>query len=478
MSLPKSWPLSIIFSLLCGGLLFLLTYGLPGRQKPGGLPPGGVLGGGFAALTLDESYPDRQIRELLAREGFKTTIGESSQWVFLDDFGSLEQIPLDEYWDRVEPFDPRNDGYAELLRSFFVSRGERRVFIDLGGAPLDLEGRVKAALGDIRYSLSVPASRRSPLAPGLLFVVAAGLTLLLAREISSTLIFLPLWAPLAGLGAEGFALTAVLTGFSRTLREPALDYFVARRHGTARGRALPPAGVWALCGLFPVIAVVLAVFGSYPLLTVPAALILVPLLLCFSLWDESRRELRDGHIRFRPVLITPLARRSGFYLPVMAPFAVAALALLLLSRLFPGVETAGKGVLPRTGWNIPPELNAERYQEHRAFQQAFSYTSLGGEESFYLHYSLAEDGLVLGDGSGEALVVETEGAIPPFPLASLIDFLAAYAYTGSDPAASRGDSPACPLIVLGLCVPLILRDWRWRKSREKLSMHKDKRIAA
>jgi hypothetical protein len=149
MSLPKSVGVSITVSLLCGGLVFVLSYGLPGRQKPA-LGRGGAPGEGFAALTLDASYPDRQIRELLAYGGVKTAIGESSQWVFLEDFGGLEQVPLDRYWERVEPFDPRNDGYAERLQSFFVFNGERRIFIGLKGAPLDLEGRVQAALGDIR----------------------------------------------------------------------------------------------------------------------------------------------------------------------------------------------------------------------------------------------------------------------------------------------------------------------------------------
>jgi hypothetical protein len=435
------------------------------------MSPGGVLGEGFAALTLDESYPDRQIREILAREGFKTTIGESSQWVFLDDFGGLEQVPLDSYWNRVEPFDPRNDGYAELLRSFFVSKGKRRIFIGLGGAPLDLEGRVRAALGDVRYSLSVLAPRRSRLVPALLFVAAAALTLLLSREIPAGLIFLPLWAPLAGLGAEGFALMAVLAGFSRALREPMLDYFVSRRY--RRGRALPPADVWMFCALFPLAAAFLAVFGRYPLLTIPAALLLVPLVLCVSLWAQS---CRDGHIRFKPVQITPMSRRPGFYLPVMAPFTLAALALLLLPKLFPGALSPGNAVPIHAEWSIPLELNAERYQEHRAFQQSFSYTSFGREESFYLRYSLAEDGLV--NGIGEATAMET-GGIPPFPLAPLIDFLVGYAYTDSGSVSSRrDDSPACLLIILILCVPLLLRDWWGWRIRGKLSMYMDKRIAA
>jgi hypothetical protein len=429
------------------------------------------------ALTLDASYPDRQIRELLAHEGLKTTIGESSQWVFLDDFGKLEQVPLDRYWDRVEPFDPRNDGYAEQLESFFVHKGERRIFISLKGAPVDIEGRVKAALGDIRYSLSVFGRRRSPLAPALLFGAAAALTLLLSREIHITLFFLPLWASLAGLGSAGFALIAVLAGLSRVLREPARDYFVSRRCGMTRGRTPPPADLWILSGLFLVAAALLAVLGRYPLLTIPAALILVPVVLCFALWTESCRGMREGHIRFKPVQIAPLAGRSGAYSPVMTPFALAALALPLLSGAFPATGGSGDLFPPRTGWNGASGLNAERYQEHAAFQQAFSYTSLGRGKAPYLRYSLAQDGFIDGNGSAEAVLAEA-GEIPPFPLAPLIDFLVNYAYTDPGPVSSPGESPVGALIALGLCVPLLLRDWRGRRMWGKLSMYMDKRIAA
>jgi hypothetical protein len=474
MSLLKSWCISISVSLLCGGLLFLLSYGLPGRQKPALRLQRGT---GFAALILDASYPDRQIRELLTREGITTTIGESSQWVLLDDFGKLEQVPLDMYWDRVEPFDPRNDGYAEYLQSFFVYRGERRIFISLKEAPLDLEGRIQAALGDIRYSFSVPAPRRSRLVPAVLFIAAAALTLLLSREILAASFFLPLWAPLAGLGAAGFALTAVLAGFARVLREPARDYFVSRRYGTTGSKALPPAGVWILCGLFPLAAVFLAIFGRYPPLTVPVALILVPLVLGFSLRAEFCRGLQEGHIRFKPVQIAPPARRA--YAPVMVPFLLAALALPLLSGVFPGAAggSAADPFPAWTGWKSPLELNAERYREHAAFQQAFSYTSLGGGESLYLRYSLAGDGLIDGSGSAEAVFAEPE-EIPPFPLASLVDFLANYAYTDHGPVSPQGESPLCLLIVLGLCVSLILWERRRRRIGGKLSMYMDKRIAA
>jgi hypothetical protein len=457
----------MLVSLLCGVLVFFLSYGLQGRRMPALVPPGE----GFVELILDASYPDRQIRDMLAREGLTTVIGESSQWVFLDDFGKLERIPLDLYGERVEPFDPRNDGYAEELRSFFVQKGKRRIFIGLKGAPLDLEGRIRAALGDI--SLAAHTPRRSPLAPALLFIAAAALTLLVSREILVTLFFLPLWAPLAGFGAPGFALMSVLAGLARVLREPAREYFVSRRHGTAGGKARRSPVLWVLSCLFLAAAALLAVFGRFPPLTVPGALICVPLILYVSLRTESCRGVQAGHIRFTPVQITPLARRPGAYSPSMVPFAVAALALQFLPLIVPGAA----GNLPRggSGWKSSPELNEERYRKHLAFQQAFSYTSLSAGESPYLRYSLAGDGLIDGNGSGEAVFAEPE-AIPPFSLAPLMDFLDTYAYTSSSPVASEGG--VCPFILLGLWIPLFLRDRRGRRMWGKLSIYIDKRIAA
>jgi hypothetical protein len=474
MSLPKSLWAVLPVSLLCGGLLFVLSHGLPGRHAGAPLFQRGLPGEGFAVLTLDASLPDRHIRELLAGQGLPALVGESSQWVFLDDFGRLERVPLDRYWDRLEPFDPRNDGYAERLRSFFVSQGERRIFIGLRGAPLNVADRVEAALGDIRYSLSALTPPRSWLVPAALFIAAAALTLLLSREIPLTLCFLPLWAPLAGLGAPGFALIAVTAGLGRILLEPIREYFVSRRYGMAGGTAPLPPGVLVFSGLFLAAAALLAVFGGLPPLTVPAALIGVSLVLCCSLRAESRRGAREGHIRFRPVQISPLTRRPGAWSPVTVPFGLAALALWLLSAVSPGTA-AGDPSRSWTGWKSPLELDEGSYLEHAAFQMAFSRTPLGGGESRYLRYSLAGDGLIEGAGSAETGEPE---AIPPFPLAPLMDFLAGYTYTGSEPPVVPRGERLCLLVVPGLWVFLILRDRRGRGIWGNLSVYRDKRIAA
>jgi hypothetical protein len=61
------------------------------------LSPARAVGGDYAALIFSESVPDREIRERLENNGLSGLISESGQWVLLDSFGSMEQIPLDEY---------------------------------------------------------------------------------------------------------------------------------------------------------------------------------------------------------------------------------------------------------------------------------------------------------------------------------------------------------------------------------------------
>jgi hypothetical protein len=476
MSFLKSIGIAMAASLACGALLFLASYGLPRGGNSAGqkndVQRAASRGDGYAVLTLDASYPDRLVRDLLAGKGIRSVTGESSQWVFLDDFGALERVPLDGYRDRVEDFDLRDDGYAEQLRSFFVFQGERRLFISLRGGFIDLEGRVNAALGDIPFSLSVLNPPQSVLLPGLLFAVAAALALLLSREAPLMALFLPLWAPLAGLGVPGFALLAALAGLCRILREPAREYFFSRRYGKADGSrpgALAGRGVWALSLVFLAAMGCVAAFGGLPPLAFPLAGLFSLAILCLSSWAEFCRGLSRGHVRFRPVPIADAARRRVSYLRVMVPFALAALALMVLPK-----PSGAPSSREWTGWESPARPSAEMYREHVAFQRSFSYAPLGGEPQPYLRYALAGDGLI--DGSGASPVESADfDEIPPFPLGGLIDFLDNYSYTDTGFNPPRRGELVCLLAVLALCVPRILRD-RW--GRGKLAMLREKRIAA
>ncbi|MDR2742135.1 MAG: hypothetical protein LBB98_08285 [Treponema sp.] len=486
MSFLKSLLISIAASLISGVLLFFLNGGITGF---GGRPVREGPKDGYAVLTLDASYPDRLIRELLTQKRIINTIGESSQWVFLDDFGELEKVPLDSYRDRVEPFDLRNDGYAERLRSFFVFQEERRLFIPLKGNFGDLEGRIRSALGDIPFSLAVLTPPGSVILPAVLFAAAAVFTLLLSGEALFTAFFLPLWAVLSALGVPGFALIAVLAGLSRLLRDPVREYFVSRRYkkppNSPRGfaalgaQALP--GTWALSALFLAALGIITFFGTLPWLTVIMGLFFFLVILCLSLRAESYRGDRQGHIRFLPVPISDMALRPSGYSRIMFPFTLAVLLLLFLPVFFFG-NSAPRFSHGWIGWKGSEDLNAEMYRDHVRFQQNFSFMPLSsdpeaeGPSQSYRRYSLGGDGLI--DVSGE-LFLEDAGEIPPFPLEGLIDFMNNYTYIDPGFTAPRFGGLICLLISLGLCIPLILWDWRGCRMKGKFSIYIiDKQIAA
>jgi hypothetical protein len=144
----RSSTLALFVCSLCAGmvLLFMVRSGFSRGDLEG-----------YAVLSLDEGVPDRAAAVALERGLGRPVIAESSQWVFLHNFGSLERIPLGDYEGRLEVFDPRRDGYAQKLRDFFVRDGRRRMFIPLDRKlfgsrfPLNprrvLEARIAAALG-------------------------------------------------------------------------------------------------------------------------------------------------------------------------------------------------------------------------------------------------------------------------------------------------------------------------------------------
>jgi hypothetical protein len=421
-----------------------------------GLPRYG--GGGYALLRADASYPDRALGDLLQR-GAVTYISESTQRVFLDTFGALEQIPLDEYRDRVEAFDPRNDGYADKLSSFFVNRGKRSFYIPLAGqgfkTPRGLEKRVAAALGDIPYSLDFLNPPRSPF-----------------RE----------WIRNAPLG---FALSAVLAGLFRVLRDPLGECAARRRYGRKPGgadlfRLFRPQ--WLLGAVLLAVYGIICVSGGIALPGLGGLAVFAGILR-FALAAESGR--REGHIRFLPAPIRGFSLKRAPFPGVMIPFALASLAFLLVPPLFSGpaavagaVETASTAAaVPETavsetgggaggGVNRMSVLRAD-YEAHLAFQASFSITPLG-REGAYPEYTLGEDGLLTGvpdTGPGPGIPDQ------PFPLADLAGFLE----YGEPPQGGRW-IPVC--LVWGLCVPPLFQAGQRYRRKKKILIYNDKRIAA
>jgi len=429
MSFFRSLLLICFFSLAAGTALFLLGMALrPGEYR-----------GGYALLTTDEMVQDRTLRELLSadKEFFAGPLfSESSQWVLLDEFGSFARIPLDEYSLRLHPFDPRNDGYAEKLRDFFVRDGKRFVFIPLRPGnivPSLLEKRVAALLGDIPFSIDYYGIGKPGFDTLRFFFVLFGAGALgmivfffFARKNSRTCLYcivpcLPLLASLSFFGPFGIAVSALLVGLSALLWEPLFEFFTLLRAPSSgaeerqrrlyRGVYEPYRWHCFFLPFFPLAIACIVFFAGI----VPWFVLAVSLLHCglfsFSLWALNRR------MRFRPIQILKIRFPDCAFSLYMLPFVLAAFGAAFFAPPMPAASPSGPAL-------FAGQLISETdYYAHLNFQSSFSRRSLGGSDSVYPTYKMDADGLLSMAPPGKN---DAPLEFPPFPLKELMDFLAGY----------------------------------------------------
>lgn len=458
----------------------------------------------YAVLAVDAALPDRAIGDLISRlpsdlaSGY---ISESTQWVFLDNFGSLEQVALDSCAERLEDFDPRNDGYGEKLRAFFVRGGKRLFFIplpaerldtpaakfgirtppDLGRIPVSdtwanrkrfaaLERGLGASLGAVPFSLEFLVIERPLACYLLLFALAASGAVILSDSPRVTAALLPVLGPLALAGPPGFAVGAALLGL--------LPGAVAALCREARADSYGSGVLYAvtLClwfGMFWNTPGVFSAAGAgmlgradraaLTLLGISAALCVSALLLL-----GARSESKRGPRR------TALPCTLG-----AVPFVLVSLmALYIPSVKNEATEGGGAGATDSRYF-----VDAAEYESHLAFQSSFSFVPLGtvspadrSARAGYARYRLGEDGLIA-DADRDALPAPQgeNPAAPPFPLAGLIAFLTDFKYTAGTPPYG-GTGPVNPLLAL-LAVMLLVFHVP-RVSRRALSEDRTKRITA
>jgi hypothetical protein len=474
MAFRKTLCIAALVSLGAGGAVFFLS------------PHPALAGAVYGLLTLDAAYPDRFVGDTLAGLGAGPPISESTQWVFVDDFGALTRVPLDRYEKRLEPFDPRNDGYAEKLRSFFVREGKRRFFIPLAGQGPEfsrtLEARLRAALGTVPFSLELlgsPAPRWGD-SPGerVLFALAAAGFLFFSGSPLAAAFTLPLLAVLCLTFPGGFAVSAALAALFYAQGGLLREWFTARRYG---GRGFFPRSGGRGAG-FAAVPALAALWGIYGLAAWTGGAALLPalagagafcLVLTAAFWAESNRGAAAGHIRFLPVPIRNPGIGRFFPAPGALPFGLAALIALVLPGFFSAPPPA------------PEDEDYTRirreYQNHAAFQASFSRRPLGGGgggEGGYFRYRLDGEGLIAaerespgdpgGGFSGEEL--------PPFPLEDLLVFLETHEKPAGFSYTERGIFSALTGFALGL--PALFRAGKKRRRGKGLYLYTDKRIAA
>ena len=478
--------------LLCG-ILFFFSYRLLVPEGSRAAGPGNGTGGAYAVLAVDENENDRNIREALT--GIGSFISESSQEILLDDFGLLKNVPLDGYSVDVEAFDPRNDGYAEKVRAFFIQGGKRFFFLPMDGLSLGgfsgslaakMEKEIAAILNGIPHTFSVLHQMSAPLLPLVFFTAACGAAFCLSRSRRHFIYMLP--ALLAfGWWASPFVPAGLLSGVWELLREPVGEIKAAhhyrRRFAAARAN-YAGAGMKGMLELlapfrlnlllvFLFVALYAAFSMDQGLFPIPAAAGLAAFFFfCFLSFKVTAKRISDReHIIFTPVLLPPFRAKTFNLFPFLLPFGLSALLALLFPFSFQRFAPS-RAPYPLIG---PQYLvSAEDYLRHVAFQQSFSYLSLNDGlymemmanpefdptldmEPFlrdeYLKYNMGEDGLIAGSGAyisgsyydfsnfddpGVMVRRAGIGEVARFPLEKLMDFLVEYFEEGSSGLRSFG----------------------------------------
>lgn len=412
-------------------------------------------GSAFAALACSEAIPDRMLRERLENQGITGLVSESGQLVLLDSFESMEQIPLDEYHLRILPFDPRNDGYAEKLRSLFVREEKRFIYIPLDSPTVSqlaaIKGKLAAAMGDIPYSFYAVTGR--PASFFLILFCLAAITFCIIPPLRSVLRpqaaflipLLPALAPLVLGGAAGFALASLLAGCAALLLGPCLEWLIVpRKQRSMLGWLFLPFIIIFYGGIL--------FFSGLPVFFMLMHCIFFCGILAFSLRDAYHaavgahgagglrfRQRNSGHLRFSPVPILRRRTHSCAFAWTMLPFTAMAAFLVCMGYIESVIAPPSLPLVLPAG-----SVTEADYGAHCRFQAAFSLRSLNepwadaSPEGSMAAYELAPDGLLgqANNGLSTDVAIETglpPGGIPPFTLGALVRYLDTAGYeTGTD----------------------------------------------
>ena len=381
-----------------------------------------VLGWGgppWVVLEVPETVPGREIEKTLQNAGI-ASVSAFSVSVLLNDFDRIRKIPLDSYDSYVETSDPRNDGYAFALRSFFIADGKCRFFLRSG---FGLRRKLEKSLPERSGTWVLESSVVFPVIACAVFIAAALAFVLpeAGRRGSVTgtgapvrrflgngepgfpfgaLCAVPVLFPLALTGAPGLAASGFFVLLFHASKPVIREYFRRYRKsfrpmtGTERRElaGLYPFHCAAALSVFPCYVLCCLAGGISPVVALPA-----PFFFCVSLFLSHKAEASVERNAFFPLPISGKIRPRTVVPPALPVFLLAALAAALLQPAS-SPRSASYGPLP----------GPEAYAVHAEFQASFSRRSLYGESN-YGSYPVGKDGLISGFVPAE----------PPLPLHSL-----------------------------------------------------------
>jgi len=417
MSLFRSVLLASLISLAAAfGLLFLGSGA--GYEE---------FRGGYAVLQTDASVDDRLLRSILEEGEIYfggTPESESSQWVFLDEFDSIQIIPLDKFSERIFPFDPRNDGYADLLRNVFVRNERRYIYIPLQAGNWNiklLDRQFDQLLEDIPFSVEYYGVGR-PLYFFFISYAAASLCLFIiclifrkkTFQTAGIIALIPVFSSLAFFGAPGIACAALLIAFFIILKDPLNELATPQRSlaiKTLFRKIVYPYRFHLIS--IPVFAAALFILIYYSqlkllFLTAVFTAALVVFILTLRIMSLSRSE----HKKFNPILILKSSSPELIFSVYMMPFTVAAFIVMLFA---PHMSASYN-----TNRQFNNFVDEHDYYAHLNYQAAFSTRQINTSSMFFPSFFIDTDGLPsMADNNGYAADIND---FPSFPLQNLMDF--------------------------------------------------------
>jgi hypothetical protein len=399
----------------------------------------GRIGAPWVALEVPETVPGRELEERLRNAGI-VSVSAFSVSVLLNDFDGIREVPLDRYGDYVEASDPRNDGYAHRLCSFFSAEGKCRFFLRSGFGLkrklVKLLGRPKPSGSSGLFGSSgnmSPDNSDAVSGSWVLETQAAFPPVVCAAFIIAVLLFIiletgppvrrspsvrrssgrgetgfrfgafcavPVLFPLALTGAPGLAASGFFVILFHVTKPVLREYF---RREKKRFHPMTGKDYRELAGLYPLhCALSLGVFPCYILCCLvgginPVVAFSQPLFFCVSLFLSYRAEASVERNVFFPLPIGGRIKLRALFPPALPVFLAAFAAALLQPVSPPSLRSDFYGPLP----------GPEEYAVHAEFQASFARRSLYGETN-YGTYPTGEDGLISG------FIPE-----PPLPLPSL-----------------------------------------------------------
>jgi hypothetical protein len=401
----------------------------------------------WAVLEVPETVPGRELEKTLRVAGI-ACVSAFSVPVLFNDFDGVREIPLDSYDDYVEPGDPRNDGYAERLRSFFMADGKCRFFLEPG---FGLRRKLVKLLPDLAGAWVLDESSGNFPAIACAAFIAAALAFAVWEAVSGRqaaggrraagsrqasagrqgsaggalsarrffgrgepgFLFgaccaVPVLFPLSLAGAPGIAASGLFVILFHAAKPVLREYFRRCRKGYRKSfRSTMGNEIRDLAGLYPFhCAVSLGVFPAYilcclaggisPVIAFPA-----PFFFCVSLFLSFGAEASVDRNAFFPLPIGGKIRPGALIPPALPVFLVACAV-----AAFAAAQPASTP-FPHSG-SYGPLPGPEEYAAHAEFQASFLRRSLYGERN-YGSYPAGEDGLISG------FVPAGPDPLPPFP---------------------------------------------------------------